>query len=372
MKKEGAKVKSFLTHAVFILIVLVGLYFIVTSTVHLTGYAVLDASTAKAKLESALASSSAFQQVTQASLCVVINDPEQPLSLQAVKTSAGWTVSEMVGYCSGQVSEDLVAAFPDYDSFSKMVDNPSPRNIAQGAINQDYQILKSKYVELGGNVVCDAAFKVKYCSALNAMASPEQLIDGDMACCIEKMTKAQRQLLEQHLQQGTYRDELGILEQPSGVLGGMNMTSIIFSVVVLIIVIVGIVVGVLLKGGSKPAPAKAAKPVSATSAAPPAPGAMPGAVPGQPTPSMPGTGGATPYGAMAQQAMQATVQAAAQPKESPQITELRDYVKGVLIEGYDPEEIRMHLLEIGWDQQTSDKVLMEAYQQAQQELQQNN
>ena len=56
---------------------------------------------------------------------------------------------------------------------------------------------------------------------------------------------------------------------------------------------------------------------------------------------------------------------AAQPAESPEITELRQYVTGVLIEGYSPDEVRTHLLEIGWDAGTADKILNEAYKEAQ-------
>ncbi len=360
MKKEGDRAKSFVAHVVFIIIVLCGLFFIVTSTANITGHAVLDASTAKAKLESALASSSLFQQVTQSSICVVINDPQQPLSLQAVKTSTGWTVSEMVGFCSGQISEDIIVQFADYDSFSAIVDNPSPRAITQAVINQDFQVLKSKYVELGGNVICDAAFKVKYCPALNTLATPEQLIDGDMACCIDKITSAQKKLLQAHLQQGTYRDEIGILEQPGGGLAGMSMTSIIISVVVLMIIIIGIVVGVMMKGGhNAPSKSAASKGASGANLGIPqgAVSGVPSSTPG--TPNMPGM----PIGTQAF----AQPQPVTQPAESPQVIELKNYVKEVMGQGYIPDEIRTHLLEIGWDESTADNVITDVYNQILQE-----
>ena len=54
MKKAGEKFKSFLVHGMFVVVVLLGLYFIVSSTAHITGHAVLDAATAKTKLETAL------------------------------------------------------------------------------------------------------------------------------------------------------------------------------------------------------------------------------------------------------------------------------------------------------------------------------
>jgi hypothetical protein len=54
---------------------------------------------------------------------------------------------------------------------------------------------------------------------------------------------------------------------------------------------------------------------------------------------------------------------AQQPAESQDVTELRDYVRQALGEGYGQDEIRAHLLEIGWDETTADKVLTEAQSQ---------
>jgi hypothetical protein len=221
--------------------------------------------------------------------------------------------------------------FQTYDAFSKIVDDPSPRNVAKGAIDQDFQILQSRYVELGGNVVCDAAFKVKYCSALKTMASPEQLIDGDLTCCIDKLTSAQKTLLEQHLQEGNFKDEIGILEQPSGGIAGLATTTNLIALGGAVFVIIIIIVVVMARG-KKAAPKAAAPAAPTTPAQPSAP-----AIPQQPY-----------Y----------------QP-ETQEITELRNYVAGALGQGYRPDEIRTHLLEIGWDSDTADRVIGEAQQMAQ-------
>ena len=327
MKKAGEKEKSIVVHVVFIALVILGVSFILQTAVNLTGYAVLDATTAKAKLETALSSSALFSQLQQASICVVINDPTQPLSLEAIKSSTGWAVTETTGYCAGLTSEDIVVQFSTYDSFSKIVDNPSPMNIANGAISQDYQILQSRYVELGGNVICDAAFKVKYCGALKTMSTPDQLIDGDLTCCIDKLTSSQKKLLEQHLQEGNFRDEIGILEQPgaSAVFMGMSLTMLL-SIGGAVFVLIIIIVAVLAKGKKAP---------SGMGAAP--------AMPTMPTtPTMPAMRAAQPQ------------------REDPQITDLRNYVAGALGQGYAPDEVRTHLLEIGWDSNTADRVIMEA------------
>ncbi len=326
MKKSGDKVKQIAIHGAFILAIILGLYFIASSSVNLTGYAVLDASTAKSKLESALSSSSIFSQVEQTSICVIINDPEQPLSLQAQKFGSDWTVSEMVDYCSGITSEDLIVQFSSYDSFSKAVDNPSPRLLAQAAMDQDFHVLQSRYVELGGNVVCDATFKVKFCGAASSMASNEQLIDGDLVCCIDTLTKEDRQLLEQHLQEGNYQDEIGILEQPSPGIAGFSMTTSIAMLGGLLLVIIVIIL-VFTMGKSKPA--------------------VESKMPKQPMPMM----------------QQPTTQNIMQPQQasrSKEVSELKTYIVQALGEGYEPEEIMEHLLQIGWDQQTAQQVLSDA------------
>ncbi|MBI5880773.1 hypothetical protein HZB90_01440 [archaeon] len=332
MKKAGEKEKSIVVHVVFIALVILGVSFILQTAVNLTGYAVLDATTAKAKLETALSSSALFSQLQQASICVVINDPAQPLSLEAIKSGTGWTVTETTGYCAGLTSEDVVVQFSTYDSFSRIVDDPSPMNIANGAISQDYQILQSRYVELGGNVICDAAFKVKYCGALKTMSTPDQLIDGDLTCCIDKLTSSQKKLLEQHLQEGNFRDEIGILEQPgaSAVFMGMSLTMLL-SIGGAAFILIIIIVAVLAKGKKAP---------SGMGAAP--------AMPTTPTTStMPAMRAAQPQ------------------REDPQITDLRNYVAGALGQGYAPDEVRTHLLEIGWDSNTADRIIGEAQQMAQ-------
>ncbi|MBW2967533.1 hypothetical protein KY362_03535 [Candidatus Woesearchaeota archaeon] len=372
MKKAGEKVKSAAAHIVFVALLIVGLYFAVSTVPSLTGHAVLDATTAKAKLESALQSTSMFSQVAQGSICIAINDPEQPLSLQAKKTAEGWTVSEMVGYCSGLNNEDLVVQFPDYDSFSQIVDNPSPRNIAGGAIRQDYHVLPSKYVERGGNVLCDATFKVKFCGALKNMASAEQLIDADLTCCLDTLTRDQKKLLQQHLEDGNYKDEIGLVEESPG---GMN-TIIMAGIGGLVLVLLIGAVAVMMKGKGKSskdtgkakqstAGAGLPKPITDFSGAAGAASSA-GSAAGT-TGAMPGVfaAGVETSAQAAQQAAQTAIQAARGAVQAgapdTQVTELRNYVMDAMRRGYSADEIRAHLLEIGWDAGTSDKVLQDAW-----------
>lgn len=335
MEKAGEKLKSFAIHATFVFIVLACLYFIVTYSASITGHALLDEATAKAKLESALASSSMFDDVQQTSICVSINEPGQPLSLRAVKTSSGWTVTETTGFCNGLDAEDIVVQFPGYDSYSEVVDNPSPRAIAKAAIEQDFQILPSRYVELGGNVICDATFKVKYCDAIGPMATPEQLIDGDLVCCLDSLTRSQKKLLENHLEEGNFRDEMGLVETAGGVAGLSLMTSIIILAAVVIAILGGF--GVVLMKKKRAAPAAG---LGEAEAKPAVLGAL-------------GATGAPPIGM-------------APAAESPEAAELRNYVVHAMGQGYTVEEIRSHLLDVGWDQETAENVLLQAQEQMRQ------
>jgi hypothetical protein len=330
MKKAGEKTRSFAVHIAFILFIVLSIYFIARDVPTLTGNAVIDTSTAKSKLENALSSSATLSQISSASICVIINDAEQPLTLQAVMSDTGWTVTETTGDCTGETGEDLIVQFADYDSFSKIMDSPSPRNIANGVKNQDFEILPSKNIELGGNVVCDASFASNFCGALKQMAGEEDLIEADLSCCIGELSGSQRKLLEQHIQDTGLTDETGVLEQPTGIMG--MSTTMIFSLgggaLILLIAIVIVVAGSKGKGIKSP---KAAA-----------------AIPSQsPIPQMP--------------AMAPTVSSYQPPAESPQVTELRSYVTQVMSQGYAPDEIRMHLLQIGWDEKTADNVIGEAY-----------
>jgi len=334
MKKSGEQIKSAVTHVLFVLILLGSIYFIVETSPAITGHAVIEPEEAKSKLESALSSSALFSQVMQGSICIVINDPEQPISLQATKSSSAWTVSETTGYCSGFNFEDVIIQFSSYDAFLNIVDNPTPRAIANGAISRDFEILQSRYVELGGNVVCDATFKVKFCPALVTTASNEQLIDADLTCCIDKLTSEERDLLEQHLQEGNFKDEIGILEQPSG-FAGLNISmNILMLGGAGAVVIMLIIATMLIKGkGKQQASAKTdAGPVH------------------------------QPY--MQQPVMQNTA-IELPPAENPEIKELKNYVVSALSEGYSQDDIRAYLVGIGWDVKTADRVITEAQKGAQ-------
>ncbi|HII72730.1 TPA: hypothetical protein HA265_08295 [Candidatus Woesearchaeota archaeon] len=353
VKKRG---KSFIINSIFVILILTSLVFVLKSQMHsITGYQVLDATTAKTKLESALAQSSFAQMVTQGTLCVAVNDPQQPISFEAVKSGGSWTVTEEDDlFCKGLQSEDVVLLFSNYGDYSSMMDDPSPRNFAQGATVQTFQVLPSRYVELGGNVVCDATFKVKYCDALNQMADADQLIDADLVCCIDSLTRAQRNKLEEHLKEGQYSDEIGILQQPSSGMG----TNIIFILIVIVVVVGGGVAGMKMFGKKKTSPTAAPRAAGMGAAMPQGYAAE---MPGMQVPGMPGEQGGAAAGV---RPAHAGVQAAglASPEEMGRdpfqrqtggSQELEEYAVETLQQGYSPEELLEHFIDQGWDMTTA-------------------
>lgn len=338
MKKSGEKLNSFAVHSLFVVMIVIGIYFIISSSASITGNVVLDAQTAKSQFENTLSSSAMFNQISQGSMCIVINDPAQPLSLQAVKTSTGWTVSEMVGFCTGINAEDVVVQFSDYSSFLDIVNNPSPKNIAKGAMNRDFEILESKFVELGGNVICDETFKEQYCTALKLTAPSTDLIDGDLSCCIDDLSRSEKKLLEQHLQDGDFTDETGVVET-AGVISGLSMNLILMLVLGLFVVIIIVVVSVMMRGKSdlsgqiKPAKMGVGSDAAVTG-----------------VPVIPVLSG------------QAIHPPEAEPRTTPakELVDLQNYVNQAMKQGYSAEDICTHLLEIGWDKATSDSVVENA------------
>jgi hypothetical protein len=283
------------------------------------GFAVADSASAKEMLQEALTTSSTLSGVIQSKLCVIINDRIRAVTLAAQKTSAGWDVRETTGYCSGVMGEDIIVQFSDYDSFSKLVNDPTPRAIALAAKTRGFEVLPSKYIENGGNVLCDAGFKTKYCGALKSMAGNSDLIEGDMVCCLDTLSKADKQLLETHLEDQRYKDELGLVEKPTG---GIDITMIGIGAIISVIVIIIFIVLVFRK--KTPAPE----------------------IPSVSHNYMP---------------MQPIVQAPVN-RGNP---ELENYAGQALSMGYSAEELRNYLISIGWDAQTVDESMRSAMQKMQ-------
>ncbi|MFC1723276.1 hypothetical protein ACFL0V_03995 [Nanoarchaeota archaeon] len=325
IKKRG---KAAVVNTVFVLLILISLVLILDTQPKITGMQVLDFNTAKLKLESALGSVGGL--ITQGSICVAINDPEQPVSFKAVKSGGSWSVTqEDALFCDGLDNEDFVVLFKRYDGFSRVMDDSTPRNLINSAIVRTYEILPSRYVEQGGNVVCDASFKVQYCDALNQMASADELIDADLVCCLDTLTRAQRNRLEEHMEEGAFRDEIGILQQPTS---GFSMTSL-FILILVLVVLGGGGAGYFLFAKKKPA------------------------APSGPTESKKAPHIGVQAAGLAQQTGQVQQE---QPEHGDQVVKLKQYAAQALQQGYAPQELLDHFLEQGWDDKTAREAVNEA------------
>ncbi len=353
IKKRG---KAFVINSIFIMVVITSLILIMNSTPKITGMQVMDATTAKMKLETALQSSAFAGMITQGSICVSINDPAAPLNFQAVKSGTSWTVTEEDQlFCQGEQAHDLIILFKNHGDFSRMMDDPSPRNLINGAMLQTFEILPSRYVQSGGNVVCDASFRIKFCDALNQAVTPEQLIDGDLVCCLDDLSRSQRKQLEEHLQSGSYSDEIGILQQPAS---GFSMTSL-FILIVILVVVGGGAAGFFLfgkksSGAGEVTSGTVAGPASTSPAGAAASGSI-GMMPEAPPTSSDGVP-VEPVG-------QAIKQAVQQNWDPAQVAQLKAYALETLQQGYTPEQLYEHFVEQGWDQVTAREAINEAIQQ---------
>ena len=278
---------------VFIVLLAVVVAFFIQARPSFTGYATYTPEDAKSLLEQALGAS-LFQGTSSANLCVVIKDSG---SFNVIKDAAGFTATLTQNeYCDGIASEDIIIKFPDYDSFVSLASDPTAARIMEANKQQQFHILPSKLVQSGGNVICDAEFKVKYCSSAGRIGSAEELIQGDLVCCVDTLTTEQKTLLKQHYSEGGFVDESAAaptLNIPFSIPFGISPKLLAGGVISFCLLLLLLVV--VIKMSSKP--------------------------------------------------KQAPV--------DPKLQQLTDYVKQTISEGYQEEQIRQYLLKEGW---TEDKV----------------
>ena len=290
MEKEG--LERFFSHALFIamIIVVLGVLYVSLRTgSSLTGNAVYEADEATTSLESALNGALFLQSLDQTSACFIISGDEEHV-LSAQKIGGEFTVSEENSCSSGA---DLVLKFVDYDSFLDITQDFSVSNLKSGMGGEKFYILPSTHVETGGNVLCDASFKARYCDSLTFFGTPEELISGDLSCCIDKLSKDQQKLLEAHLASGLYSDEGPQLESPA--LAGLSTY-----------VFIGILGVLILLGGTAVFLHMTKK-----------------------TPA---------------------------PIVDPKVEQLKSYVSGVIAQGYSMDQVYAYLKQQGWPDETLAKV----------------
>ncbi|RME77346.1 hypothetical protein D6774_04680 [Candidatus Woesearchaeota archaeon] len=202
----------------------------------ITGFAVKDSSQTGVLLESALNDNSVFSKAGVSNLCLIVEN----ISYDVSKTSDVFVVSQSSGDCDGPLQEDLIIKFNSYEDFLGVVSDPTPLNIVRGRAGVHYYILPSRMVQTGGNVICDAEFKAKYCPVARSLTTEEELIRGDLTCCIDKLTPELEKLMEEHYASGTFvNEDSPVVHQPAN--NGFWMWIIGLFVGLLVIILISVI-----------------------------------------------------------------------------------------------------------------------------------
>jgi hypothetical protein len=325
MKKDGdySVLYRGAAHIVFIFLIVyvISIFFIhpeFFGNASLTGYAVYEGDVAKQKLETALSGASFVNMISNANICVLIRDLDREHVLKVRKTPMGVTVVDSNDYyCDGKAVEDLIIKFVSYDAFIELMDSFTVENVVAGRAGNSYYILDSKLVKPGGDVVCDQSFKDNFCNAVMQLGTPEQLIAGDMYCCLDSLTRDQQRLLSDHLAESGFENEMATVEEPAEI---PNL-SYLFVIILGVFILLG--VGVFLFRRKPKVPVK---PVEVTK------------------PVVP---------------MQA-------PPEDPRMRQLKDYIVNTLKVGYPREQVYQYLQQQGWRPELLNKAFSEIEQRRQQ------
>lgn len=177
-----------------VLLSLLALTLFLPTPQQITGSAVYNSQDAQDLLEQAV-KGPIFSSLSATNMCIQIREGD---SFDITTASGETIITQTTGLCDGLENEDLIVRFNSFDAFVEIVSNPTPTALKLGSAGNRYYILESKLVRSGGDVVCDAEFKSNYCSAAKSLATPDELIMGDLSCCIDKPTLAQKKKISTH------------------------------------------------------------------------------------------------------------------------------------------------------------------------------
>jgi hypothetical protein len=108
--------------------------------------------------------------------------------------------------CDGQTNEDFIIKYLSAEYF--LEDSKNPAGAKTGHGGKKFYFLPSKYIELGGNVICNLDFQNSYCDSLPNIFSTEELILSDSSCCIkDDLNSMQKKLLLEHYKDSRYTAE---------------------------------------------------------------------------------------------------------------------------------------------------------------------
>jgi len=233
----------------FLVLVALGIALLINSTnPTITGYQTASStnptsSTDTATLiEQALNSNTMFTRATQGSLCIIIQGGD---SFKAIKTGTTFSVAQSKQYyCDGIASEDFILKFNSYDDLLEVIKDPTPQKLISTSSGEKFQILPSRLVQEGGNVICDEEFKKTYCDSALSIGTRSELIQGDLSCCLDTLTSSEKDMLQQHYEGTTFVNEETPSESrtPASILG-ISSTMIFVLVFSILSVILLAVIG---------------------------------------------------------------------------------------------------------------------------------
>ena len=187
--------------------------------------------------------------------CLIIPTEDGELSYNVDRNyEVEVTLSENY-FCDGQSNEDFIVQYLKPEYFASDVNNANFVKAGHGG--KSYYFLPSKYLESGGNVLCNQEFQTNYCEVVDNLLTTEELILSDTSCCITgDLNAIQKKLLIEHYKNENYQAEdektKNILEKKSVLQLPSSFNGLLLIVLVVIIIAAFIVVYVFHNKGQEP------------------------------------------------------------------------------------------------------------------------
>lgn len=261
-----------------------------------------------------------------ADICIIIpssDDPAKTHSYRALKADNETTVTPYPHstYCENDPNnkgpQDFVIQYVDHESFLDHVQDPSCRNFKTSGAGEDFYYLPSKFMEAGGNPVCNEVFRQRYCPAVQQCLSNAEMKAHGLGCCSGGGILDALLSLFGSKQETPTQEMPGTLESLSSGRQGTGKTQGFFPVLALLLlalVLAGVCIITLVivkKHHKKERPAGAAAPTTSV------------------------------------QATAATASVSVTP-------DLVNYIHNAVSLGYSREQIEAYLLQLGWEKEAID------------------
>lgn len=325
MNKEG---ESFLRrsapHVAFIvfMVYVLGAFLMYPDYFSITGNAVLEDQDSVDSLAAIIETSHLFQSTNSISMCITING-ENTSYIKINKQGSTVNVEPSEYLCGRNEIYDYNIAFINKNAFDDVMADFNVATLMSGKGGNKFYILPSRYVKAGGDIVCDADFKERFCDSASNLGTIEELIAGDLYCCVNDLTRTQQRLLSDHLETSGFSNEAPILELPAET---SSLGTYAFMAIIGILFILG--AGVVL-------------------------------VRNKVTGSNHASFDENNSNAFDEETNVQDNGLSAQSQEDPRVTQLREYIRTVLVQGYTKEQVLEYLMSLGWGREILEPILNE-------------